>query len=128
MQAERPVLLGPVGGQVHHSGEADPARQAALDDGLDKIGGKESQRQQHRCGSNEVLFAGCYLRDIQDASGDKVVKIRARLSDRGQKIRSRLRCDRAGIVSWTVGWRNEFVANPGQKSNDRPCDFFVPKG
>ena len=114
MQADRRVLLSPVRGHVHHLDEPDPPREAALDDGPDEIGGKESQRQQHRCGSNEALFAGCYLRDIQDASGDKVVKIRARLSDRGQKIRSRLRCDRAGIVSWTVGWRNEFVAPPGR--------------
>ena len=85
MQAERPVLLDPVGGQVHHTGEPDPAREAALDDGLDEIGGKKSQRQQHRCGSVRALFAGGDLCDIQNASGDKVVKISARPSDCSQK-------------------------------------------
>jgi hypothetical protein len=68
MQAERSVLLGPVGGQVHHSGEPDPAREATLDDGLDEIGGKESQRQQHRCRSDGALFARGNLREDSKAA------------------------------------------------------------
>ena len=98
MQAERQALLGPVRGHVHHLDEPDPPREAALDDGPDEIGGKESQRQQHRCGSDGALFARGDLRDIEDTSGDKVVKISPRLGDRGQKIRC-LSSDRAGILS-----------------------------
>jgi hypothetical protein len=115
MQAERLVLLDPVGGQVHHLGEPDPAREPALGGGLDEIGGKESQRQQHRCGSDGALFARGDFRDIQNASGDKIVKISARLGDRGRKVQSRLSSDRARILSATVGWRNELVAHPARR-------------
>jgi len=115
MQAKRLVLLGPFGGQVHHSGKSDPAREAALDDGLDEIGGEESQRQQHRCRSDGAVFSGGYVRDIHEASGDKVVKISACLGDCGQEIGSRLGCDGARIVSWTISWRNEFVEHSGRR-------------